>query len=83
VETMKADIETYDRGGFTPLLNAAWAGDRYLVRYFLSAGANRAHIGTCHYTKPLAAPDFAGLNAAGWARKQGHDGIAKLIELGL
>jgi hypothetical protein len=32
VETMKADIETYDRGGFTPLLNAAWAGDKYLVR---------------------------------------------------
>jgi ankyrin repeat protein len=80
---MKADIETYDRGGFTPLLNAAWAGDKYLVRYFLAAGANRGAIGTCHYTKPLAAPDFAGHNAAGWARKQGHENIAKLIELGI
>jgi len=83
VETKGADIESQDRGGFTPLLNAAWNGDRYLVRFFLCRGANRKHVGTCHYTKPLAAPDFEGRTAAGWAEHRGHAPIAKLIELGL
>ena len=83
VETKNADIESRDRGDFTPLLNSAWAGDKYLVRFFLQKGANRKHIGTCHYTRPLAAPDFAGRTAAGWAKYRGYDDIGSLIELGL
>ena len=83
MEEKDADIESSDRGHFTPLLNAAWAGDRYLVRYFLQHGASRAQVGTYHYTRPVAPQDFAGLDAAGWAEKRGHPDIAKLIRLGL
>ena len=83
IEEKKADIESYDRGGFTPLLNAAWAGDRYLVRLLMQRGADRSKVGTSHYTKALAAPDFKGLTAAGWASKRGHHEIACLIQMGL
>ena len=79
----KADIETSDRGCFTPLINAAWAGDRPLVRFLLQKGADRSKVGTGHYTKPLALPDFSGLTAAGWAEKRGFPDIAKLIRIGL
>ncbi|GKY91708.1 hypothetical protein MPSEU_000142600 [Mayamaea pseudoterrestris] len=82
-ERKGADIETSDRGQFTPLMNAAWGGDRYLVRYFMHRGADRFKIGRCHYTKPLAAPDFKGFDAAGWAEQRGHPEIAKLIRMGL
>jgi hypothetical protein len=77
------DIESYDRGSFTPLLNAAWNGDRLMVRFFLQRGADRNRIGFGHYSKPLAHPDFKGLTAEGWARKKGHGTIAELIRLGL
>lgn len=85
VEEKMADIETRDRGGFTPLLNAAWAGDKYLVRFFLRKGSDRRHMGTCHYTRPISMvpPDFDGHDAAGWAEKRGFPDIAKLIRLGL
>lgn len=83
VEVKKADIETSDRGYFTPLINAAWAGDKYLVRFLLQKGADRTKVGTCHYTKPLASPDFQGFNAAGWADEKGHRDIANLIRIGL
>ena len=83
VEQKQADIESYDRGHFTALLNAAWAGDRHLVRYFLRRGADRSKIGYGHYTTALAHPDFKGLTAEGWARRKGHDDIANLIRLGL
>ena len=83
VEVKGADIETYDRGNFTPLLNAAWAGDRYLVRFLMSKGADRSKIGMFHYTKPLSSPDFKGLTPEGWATEKGFDDIAKLIRLGL
>ena len=83
VDEKGADIESYDRGQFNPLLNAAWTGDRQLVRFFLQRGADRAKIGTGHYSCALAHPDFEGLNAEGWARKKGHEEIAELIRLGL
>lgn len=83
VETKKADIETCDRGNFTPLLNAAWAGDRFLVRFFLQKGASRSQLGTGHYTRPLALPDFVGFTAEGWANERGYEEIAKLLRLGL
>jgi len=77
------DLETNDRGGFTPLMNAAWAGDKVLVRLLLGKGCNRKTIGTGHYTQPLALPDFKGFTPEGWARQRGHDDIANLIHLGL
>mmetsp|Transcript_2127 Transcript_2127/g.3252 ORF Transcript_2127/g.3252 Transcript_2127/m.3252 type:complete len:937 (-) Transcript_2127:1800-4610(-) len=83
IETKDADLESDDRGGFTPLLNAAWEGDKHMVRYLMSKGANRTQIGTGHYSRPLAPPDFKGLTAEGWARKRGHDELASLIRLGL
>jgi len=83
VDVKAADIESFDRGQFTPLLNAAWSGDKYLVRFLLGKGANRSKIGTGHYTQPLASPDFEGLTAEGWAKKRGHTDVANLITLGL
>ena len=83
VDTKHADIETADRGNFTPLLNAAWSGDRWLVRFFLQRRANRMVKGTQHYTKGIAPPGFEGRTAEGWAEHRGHPEIAKLIKLGL
>jgi ankyrin repeat protein len=83
VDQKGAAIESYDRGHFTPLLNAAWAGHKQTVRFLLQRGANRSKVGFYHYSKPLSSPDFAGLSAEGWARRQGHDSIAELIRLGL
>jgi hypothetical protein len=83
VDKKGANVETYDRGRFTPLLNAAWAGDRQLVRLFLQRGADRSIVGTGHYSEGLAAADFEGLTAEQWARKKGHEEIAELIRLGL
>jgi hypothetical protein len=82
VDTKGTNIETYDRGNFTPLLNAAWNGDRYLVRFFLQRQSNRNVRGTQHYTKGIAPPDFQGLTAEKWAEKRGFPDIAKLIKIG-
>lgn len=83
VESKNANIETSDRGRFTPLLNAAWAGDKHMTRYFLAKGANRMAYGTGHYTQGLAPPDFQGLSAEDWARRRGHHELAEIIRLGL
>ena len=63
VDTKNADIETSDRGNFTPLLNAAWSGDRWLVRFFLQRRCNRNVKGTQHYTQGIAPPGFMGKTA--------------------
>jgi Ankyrin repeats (many copies) len=83
VDIKKADIETFDRGNFTPLLNAAWEGDRTMVRYFLQKGADRSVRGTQHYSKAIAPPGFEGMTADQWADKRGHPEVAKLIRLGV
>ena len=83
IETKGADIESSDRGGFTPLLNAAWAGSIKLVRFLMSKGADRTKIGRGHYTKPLAAPDFKGYTAEGWAREKDYLEVAELLRVGL
>jgi len=83
VDTKHADIETSDRGNFTPLLNAAWSGDRWLVRFFLQRRADRHVRGTQHYTQGIAPPGFEGKTAEEWAQHKGHPEIAKLIRLGL
>jgi ankyrin repeat protein len=72
-----------DRGNFTALLNAAWAGNKTMVRFLLQKGADRSKIGRFHYTKPVAPSDFGGLTAEGWAERNGHLEVAKLLRLGL
>jgi hypothetical protein len=83
VDVKKADIETFDRGNFTPLLNAAWEGDRTLVRFFLQKGADRSVRGTQHYSKAIAPPGFEGMTADEWADKRGYPDVARLIRVGL
>jgi len=84
VETKKADIETADRGNFTPLLNAAYAGDKWLVRFLMQHGADRFNTkGRYHYTKGVAPSDFEGMTAAEWAEERGHPDLAHLIRIGL
>ena len=83
IEKRSANIETYDRGQFTPLLNAAWRGDKVMVRYLLGQWADRTKLGTYHCTQGLAPSNFDGLTAEGWARKRGHDSLAALIQRGL
>ena len=80
---LKSLIETVDRGNFSPLLNAAYNGDKPMVRYLLIRGANRKLIGKYHSSKGICAPDFPGHNAEGWARERGHTAVADLIRLGL
>lgn len=83
IEEKGADIESCDRGRFTPLMNAAWNGDRYVTRYLLARGCDRAKIGYNHSSQGLAPSKFEGLTAEGWARRRGHDEVAELIRLGL
>ena len=83
VDSKHAEIETSDRGNFTPLLNAAWSGDRWLVRFFLQRKSNRNAKGTQHYTQGIAPPGFEGKTAEEWAEHRGHPEVAKLIRLGL
>lgn len=40
------DLETRNKGGFTPLMNAAWAEDHYLVRLLIERGCDSTKIGT-------------------------------------
>jgi len=77
-----ADLESHDRGGFTPLLNAAWNGDVQTTRYILMLGANRGQIGITHSSKPFV-PGFKGLTAEGWARRKGFEALADEIKFGL
>lgn len=83
IEEKGADIESCDRGQFTPLMNAAWNGDRFMVRFLLGKGCDRTKVGYNHSSQGLAPPTFDGMNAEGWACKRGHDDVAKLIRLGL
>jgi hypothetical protein len=83
MEQKNADIETWDRGQFTPLLNAAWNGDKHMVRYLLARGADRTKTGLNHSSKGLAPAGFMGLRAEEWARQRGHDDVAELIRIGI
>ena len=83
IEEKKADLETCDRGQFTPLMNAAWNGDKHMVRYLLKRGGDRTKVGFNHVSQGLASASFRGRNAEGWARQRGHAEIAELICLGI
>jgi len=82
IEVKYADIETSDRGLFTPLCNAGWNGDIQMVRYLLRQGARRNKIAKFHSSSGIA-PKHEGLTPEAWARKRGHHSIADLIRIGL
>mmetsp|Transcript_39160 Transcript_39160/g.81918 ORF Transcript_39160/g.81918 Transcript_39160/m.81918 type:complete len:1072 (+) Transcript_39160:146-3361(+) len=83
IEKKGADIESCDRGNFTPLMNAAWNGDKHIIRYLLGKGCDRTKVGYNHLSQGLAPATFKGLRAEGWARKRGHNEVADLIRFGL
>lgn len=83
IDEKGADIESFDRGAFTPLLNCAWNGDKHLVRYLLGKGSDRRKVGRYHSSQGIAPLTFDGLDAEGWARKRGHEEVANLIKYGL
>ena len=82
IEVKGADIETFDRGLFTPLGNAAWMGDIQMVRFLLKKGANRNKVAKFHSSSGTA-PKHEGLTPEHWARKNGHHAVADLIQKGL
>jgi hypothetical protein len=82
IEVKGADIETFDRGLFTPICNAAWNGDVQMVRYLLKQGARRNKIAKFHSSSGIA-PKHEGMTPEEWARKRGHHSIADLIQQGL
>lgn len=63
-----AEVNVKQRHGWTPLHGAAERADRQLVTLLLDAGAD-----------PSAKND-AGMDAAGYARSKGDEGLARLIE---
>ena len=77
-----ANLESADRGGFTPLLNCAWSGDLQLTRFVLARGAKREAVGVTHSSRGFVA-GFKGHNAEGWARKRGFAELADEIKFGL
>ncbi len=83
MEQKNADIESCDRGQFTPLLNAAYNGDKHMVRHLLVRGADRTKKGLNHSSKGLAPAGFEGLSAEEWARQRGHHNVAELIRIGI
>jgi hypothetical protein len=82
MDVKNADIETSDRGLFTPLCNAAWNGDVQMVRYLMRQGASRKKIAKFHSSSGIA-PKHDGLTPEEWARKRGYHSIADLIQKGL
>lgn len=65
IEEKGADLESSDRGGFSPLINAAWNGDKKMVRYLLARGCDRNKVGLFHSSKGLCPPSFKGHTAEG------------------
>jgi len=72
IEERNADLETSDRGGFTPLINAAWNGDKKMVRYLLARGCDRKKVGLFHSTKGICPSAFQGHTAEGERSFQFH-----------
>jgi ankyrin repeat protein len=69
--TRGAHIDERDRIGWTALMNAAWQGHLATTRALLRAGADPR------------VQDFEGNTAEAWARKGGHDDVARLLSRSL
>jgi hypothetical protein len=64
-----ASVHLADRGGFTPLLDAAFSGDLVLVRLLLAFGADPEAKGHSHFSGGIKTVE---LDAVGWAAAKGH-----------
>jgi ankyrin repeat protein len=71
-----ARVSLADKGGFTPLMNAAWSGDLPMARLLLGLGAARDNVGAGHMSGPIGPEAFS---AEQWARRRGHAKVADLI----
>ena len=65
-----------DRGGFTPLMDAAWSGDLALVRLLLVFGADPAATGHSHFSGGIKSSG-PWHDAAGWAAHRGHAEVVR------
>ena len=85
IEEKECWVETRDRGGFTPLLNAAYNGDLKMIKYLLRCGVNRRRLGLNHSSQPmlLRSEVYQGYDAVGWARKRGFEEAANVIFRGI
>ena len=75
--TMHPLLARKDRGGFTPLLMAAWCGHEHLTRWLLNAGAPTDDVGVPPLTSSCGGN--GPFDAATWAGRKGYDGIVDLI----
>ena len=66
-------VNLADRGGFTPLMDAAFVGDLGLVRLLLNFGAETAPTGHSHFSGGIKTVEK---DAAGWAEAEGHAAVA-------
>ena len=82
VTSMRANVESRDRGCFTPLLNATWNNDFGMVRFLLSNGSDRSAVGIAHSSGGFK-EGFQGWNSEEWAREKGFKGVERLIRYGV
>jgi len=71
-----ASVHKADNGGFTPLMDAAWSGDRELVRLLLHFGAHCKNRGHSHFSGGIKATTGPWHDAAGWAETKGKKEVA-------
>lgn len=64
-----ADVNLVDRGGFSPLMDAAWNGEMNMVITLLKYGADPNAVGHSHFSGGIKTTERT---AAEWARIRGH-----------
>ena len=72
-----ANVNLADRGGFTPLMDAAWNGEMNMVIVLLKHGADPRALGHSHFSGGIKTTERT---AAEWARIRGKEEVAEHIE---
>ena len=70
-------VNLVDKGGFTALMNAAWAGHRSTVVLLLNYGADVTQRGHSHFSGGIKTVERS---AEEWARERKHLEVATLIQ---
>ena len=70
-------LEMKDRGGFTPLLTAAWCGHLKLVTELISRGALLTHVGVPPMTSSCGGK--GPYDALTWAERKQFSAVADVI----
>ena len=73
----RARVNLVDKGGFTALMNAAWAGHRATVLLLLNYGADVAQRGHSHFSGGIKTLERT---SGEWAAERKHHEVASLIE---